>query len=79
MRQKIQKKITADFPVSHFSFLALLTHWCQHWVKAASECFESFGAKSGASAVPQPSSLKIDLKALMLLFRTLYESFFGLE
>ena len=29
-------------------------------------------------AVPKPSSLKIDLKAPMLLFRTLYKSFVGL-
>ena len=43
---------------------------------------QSFGAKFGASAAklagPKPSSLKIDLKAPMLLFRTLYKSFVGL-
>ena len=31
-----------------------------------------------ALAGPKPSSLKIDLKAPMLLFRTLYKSFVGL-
>ena len=41
---------------------------------------QSFGAKSGAGvANPQPSSLKIDLKALMHLFRKLHKSFVGLE
>ena len=40
---------------------------------------KNFARKGPAIAGPQPSSLKIDLKALMLLFRTLHKSFFGLE
>ena len=46
---------------------------------------QSFGAKFEASAAkphasgPLASSLKIDLKALMLLFRTLYKSFVQLN
>ena len=56
----------------------------QHVLKHAEKQAEtrrvqSFGAKFGASAGPQPSSLKIDLKAPMLLFRTLYKSYVGLE
>ena len=47
--------------------------------QAETQRVQSFGAKSEALAGPQPSSLKIDLKALMLFFRTLYKSFFGLE
>ena len=48
-------------------------------VQSEARGVQSFGAKSGASAGPQLSSLKIDLKILMLLFRTLYKSFVGLE
>ena len=64
----------------------------QHVLKHAEKQAEtrrvqSFGAKFGASAAKslasgelcaQPSSLKIHLKALMLLFRTHYKSLVGL-
>ena len=39
---------------------------------------KNFARKGPALAGPKPSSLKIDLKAPMLLFRTLYKSFVGL-
>ena len=102
MGPKNQKRLSAGFLFFQFSFVALLSHWYQHWVKAAqfllkhaekqseTRRVESFGAKSGASAAkphasgerraknfarnghalaaPQPSSLKIDLKVLVLLF-----------
>ena len=40
---------------------------------------KNFARKGPALAGPQPSGLKIDLKALMLLFRKLYKFFVGLE
>ena len=40
---------------------------------------KNFERKEHALAGPQASSLKIDLKALMLLFRKPYKSFVGLE
>ena len=33
--------MSADIPFSQFSFLALLSHWYQHWVKVALACFET--------------------------------------
>ena len=42
-------------------------------------CAKNFAHKEPALVGPQPSSLKIDLKALMLLFRKLYKLFVGLE
>ena len=39
---------------------------------------KNFARKGPALAGPKPSSLNIDLKAPMLLFRTLYKSFVGL-
>ena len=56
------KKLSADFLFFQFSFVALLSHWYQHWVKAAQHVLkhaekqsetrrvQSFGPKSGASA-----------------------------
>ena len=81
--------MSAASPFFQFSLVALLSHWYHHWVKTAPACLkhaekqsetrrvQSFGAKSGASV--QPSSVKVDLKALILLFRTLNKSFVGLE
>ena len=39
--KKIRKKLSADIPFSQFSFLALSSHWYQHWVKVALACFET--------------------------------------
>ena len=94
MRPKNQKKSSADFPFSIFGFwpfyptgINIGSKRPQLLLKHAEKQSEtrrvqSFGAKSGASAAlagPQHSSLKIDLEALMLLFRKLYKSFVGLE
>ena len=87
MGPKNQKKMSADFPFFQYSFVApfyptginIGTKRPQHVLKHAERQSETrrvqmFGAKSGAIASgPQPSSLKIDLKALILLFRTLYK------
>ena len=70
--QKIQKKLSAHFPFFQFSFVALSSHWYQHWVKAAQHVLkhaekqsetrrvQCFGAKSGASAAVQKLKALID-------------------
>ena len=75
-------KMSADFPFFQFSFVILLRHWYQHWVPSMFWNMLKSNQRHDACKVlqsPEPSSLKFDLKALMLLFRKLYKSFVGLE